>query len=95
MKFFQIDSFKVYNHITQRDLEKLSCHGVISVPMKINKCIKHYIAGIIDDREGACGCSKIGGTNHAVSLVGFGTDLAIPHSEVKAGRCNKYWLLKN
>jgi hypothetical protein len=72
---FKIDGFKHYNHITRHDLEKLSCHGVVSVPMRINKCIKHYVAGIIDDRTGLCGCSLMGQPNHAVALVGFGDDM--------------------
>lgn len=54
---FQIDNFKVYNHLTVRDLEKLNCAGVVAVPFRINRCIKHYISGIIDDRDGLCGCS--------------------------------------
>jgi hypothetical protein len=73
----KIDQFKAYNHLVPRDLEKLVCKGVVGVPMRINKCIKHYISGIIDDRNGACGCSKVGGPNHAVALVGFGTDLSV------------------
>ena len=50
------------------------CEGVVAVPMKINKCIKHYISGIIDDRDGLCSCSIIGGPNHAVAIVGYGED---------------------
>jgi hypothetical protein len=55
-------------------MEKLLCKGAVGVPMRINKCIKQYISGIIDDRNGDCGCSNTGGPNHAVVLVGFGTD---------------------
>ena len=61
--------------------------------MRINKCIKHYVSGIIDDRDGSCGCSSRGGPNHAVALVGFGSV-----SEKEAGgkgKCRKYWLLRN
>lgn len=56
-KAFGIDGFKAYNHLIQHDLEKLVCQGVVGVPMRINDCIKHYHSGIIDDREGLCGCS--------------------------------------
>jgi hypothetical protein len=62
--------------------------------MKINKCIKHYVSGIIDDRKGHCGCSTKGGPNHAVALVGFGTDFSITVQEESAGKCRKYWLLR-
>ena len=54
---FKIDGYKAFNHLTQRDMEKLSCHGVVGVPLRINSCIKHYVSGIIDDRKGQCGCS--------------------------------------
>lgn len=74
---FQIDGFKAYNHLIQHDLEKLACKGVVAVPMRINRCIKHYVSGIIDDRKGHCGCSTKGGPNHAVALVGFGIDFSI------------------
>ena len=74
------------------DLEKLACSGVVAVPMRINKCIKHYVSGIIDDREGQCKCSRKGGPNHAVALVGFGIDSSI---EMDSGKCRKYWLLRN
>ena len=102
---FKIDQFKVYNHVTIRDLEKLSCKGVVAVPFRINKCIKHYISGIIDDRDGLCGCSQLGGPNHAVALVGFGqvnipskADASAGWSQVEghsATQCQKYWILRN
>lgn len=102
---FQIDSFKVYNHVTKRDLEKLACEGVVAVPFRINRCIKHYISGIIDDRDGLCGCSQIGGPNHAVALVGFGQVNAVIDKEYTDGwtqvegtsgtQCEKYWILRN
>lgn len=74
----------------KRDMEKLVCHGVVAVPMRINKCIKHYISGIIDDRNGECGCSQVGGPNHAAALVGFGRDYSS-----EPGKCRDYWLLRN
>lgn len=57
MNEFQIDGYKAFNHVTRVDMEKLICEGVVAVGMKINICIKHYISGIIDDRNGECGCS--------------------------------------
>ena len=87
---FKPDGYKAYNHLTKKDLEKLSCEGVVAVGMRINLCIKHYQTGIIDDRKGDCGCSHYPGPNHAVALVGFGTDFDAPH-----GTCDKYWLLRN
>ena len=79
-KVFQIDGYKAYNHMTRVDLEKLACEGVVAVGMRINKCIKHYISGIIDDRDGSCDCSQFAGPNHAVALVGFGIDFSLPSS---------------
>jgi len=101
---FKIDNFKAYNHVTTRDLEKLSCGGVLAVPLRINRCIKHYIRGIIDDRDGLCGCSNIGGPNHAVALVGFGSVQAFSEESERgwtsaegktSTKCSKYWLLRN
>mmetsp|Transcript_11871 Transcript_11871/g.20082 ORF Transcript_11871/g.20082 Transcript_11871/m.20082 type:complete len:109 (-) Transcript_11871:62-388(-) len=63
--------------------------------MQINACIKHYVSGIIDDREGACDCSTRAGPNHAVALVGFGVDPTISYEDVRKGRCREYWLLRN
>lgn len=88
---FKIEGFKAYNHLVQRDLEKLVCQGVVGVPMRINSCIKHYKRGIIDDRKGLCGCSQRGGPNHFVALVGFGRDIEAKRN----GKCSKYWILRN
>ena len=86
---FKIDSFKVWERPTNADIEKLVCQGAVSVSMRINDCIKNYQSGIIyDGGNSTCGCSKFGGTNHAVSIVGYGTD----HTNLV---CQKYWLLKN
>lgn len=59
--------------------------------MRINDCIKNYAGGIIwdGDENATCGCSNVGGTNHAVAIVGFGTD------HTAEGPCSKYWLIKN
>lgn len=76
-------------------MEKLLCKGAVAVPMRINTCIKHYVSGIIDDREGACGCSTSGGPNHAVVLVGFGTDPNVSIQQQREGQCREYWLLRN
>ena len=75
--------------MNNRDLSRLVCGGVVTVSMRINNCIKNYESGIIDDREGACGCSWPQMTNHAVAIVGFGEDYTIVDG------CRKYWLLKN
>jgi hypothetical protein len=64
----------VYENMNNADLERLVCHGVISVSMRINDCIKNYKGGIITDKDGVCGCSKQASTNHAVAIVGFGRD---------------------
>ena len=69
--------YKIYNHIRSRDLEKLVCKGVVAAPLKINKCIKHYISGIIDDSNNYCDCSSSSGPNHAVAIVGFGEDFEL------------------
>ena len=74
---FKIDDYKIYNHIRGRDLEKLVCKGVVAAPLKINKCIKHYISGIIDDSNNDCDCSSSSGPNHAVAIVGFGEDFEL------------------
>ena len=92
---FQIDQFKAYNHLLAHDLEKLACKGAVAVPMRINRCIKNYVSGIIDDRNGACDCSTKGGPNHAVLLVGFGTDFSITKAQQIDGQCRDYWLLRN
>lgn len=47
-----------------------------------------YKSGIIDDRDGKCGCSKPESTNHAVTIVGYG-------EEANIKGCKKYWLIKN
>jgi hypothetical protein len=56
-------------------MEKLVCHGTVSVSIRINDCIKNYKSGVIYDGDGKCGCSKVKSGNHAVSIVGFGTDV--------------------
>lgn len=86
---FKIDAFKAWERPTTADMEKLVCQGAVSVSIRINDCIKNYQSGIIYDGENStCGCSSIGGTNHAVALVGFGTD---PENT----ECQNYWLVKN
>jgi hypothetical protein len=72
---FKIDSFKAWERPSVADMEKMVCQGTVSVSIRINDCIKNYESGIIFDGENStCGCSHIGGTNHAVALVGYGTD---------------------
>jgi hypothetical protein len=56
------------------DLEKLVCHGPVTVSIRINDCIKNYKSGIISDNNGQCGCSYPEMTNHAVNIVGWGQD---------------------
>ena len=73
-KLYQIDHYKVYENLNNADLEKLVCHGVVSVSIRINDCIKSYKKGIITDKNNVCGCSKLTSTNHAVAIVGFGRD---------------------
>ena len=85
---FKIDHYKVYNYMNNRDLERLVCQGAVSAAIRINNCIKSYQSGIIDDRDGKCGCSHPESTNHAVTLVGYGED-------VQNRGCEKYWLIKN
>ena len=94
---FRIDGYKAYDHILRHDLEKLVCQGAVAVPMKINRCIKPSIAGIIDDSDGLCGCS-IGGPNHAVTLVGFGKQVEAGWTAKEGeanGQCSSYWILRN
>ena len=88
---FKIDGFKAYERPTVLDVEKLACQGAVSVSMRINDCIKNYAGGIIydGDENSTCGCSNVGGTNHAVAIVGFGED------HLAEGKCKKYWLVKN
>jgi C1A family cysteine protease len=71
-------------------MEKLVCQGAVSTSIRINDCIKNYAGGIIwdGDENATCGCSNVGGTNHAVAIVGYGVD----HSNEI---CRKYWILKN
>lgn len=86
---FQINTFKAYEEPSNADIEKLVCQGVVSVSFRINDCIKNYKSGIIfDGANSTCGCSRVGGTNHAVAIVGFGED---PLN----AECQKYWLVKN
>ena len=87
---FKIDHFKAYEIALNSDIEKLVCQGVVSVSIRINDCIKNYKSGIIyDGGNHTCGCSTIGGTNHAVAIVGFGRDFETD------GPCTDYWLVKN
>lgn len=86
---YKIDAFKAWERSRTVDLEKLVCQGTVSVSIRINECIKNYQSGIIYDQDGSCGCSfNGGGTNHAVAIVGFGTDTT---NKV----CQKFWLVKN
>ena len=86
---FKIDGFKAWERPTTADIEKLVCQGTVSVSIRINDCIKQYQSGIIyDGVNSTCGCSDIGGTNHAVAIVGYGTD----HENTE---CQQYWILKN
>ena len=41
-KVYWIDHYKVYEYMTNKDLEKLVCHGTISVSIRINDCLKNY-----------------------------------------------------
>lgn len=43
--------------MTNDDLKRLACRGVVSVGMRINTCIKNYESGIIYDGDASCGCS--------------------------------------
>lgn len=85
---FKIDSFKAWERPTTEDMEKLVCQGTVSVSIRINDCIKLYKSGIIYDGDSVCGCGNIGGTNHAVAIVGYGVE---HENEV----CKKYWIVKN
>jgi C1A family cysteine protease len=74
--------------MTNEDLMRLSCKGVVSVGIRINNCIKNYQSGILYDGDGSCGCSQPQSTNHAAAIVGFGRD---HKNEV----CKDYWIVKN
>ncbi|CDW81043.1 cysteine protease [Stylonychia lemnae] len=87
-KTYQIDAFKVYEKINNEDMEKLVCQGTVSISIRINDCIKSYKSGILHDNDGSCGCSKVKSGNHAVAIVGFGTD-------ENAVGCKDYWIIKN
>jgi hypothetical protein len=70
---YKTSGFKAYERITNADLEKLVCYGTVSVSIRINNCLKAYKGGILYDGDGKCGCtSSVGGTNHAVAIVGYG-----------------------
>jgi hypothetical protein len=72
---FKTGGFKAYERVTNTDLEKLVCQGTVSVSIRINNCLKSYKSGILYDGDGKCGCtSTVGGTNHAVAIVGFGEE---------------------
>ena len=86
---FKIDTFKAWERARTVDIEKLVCQGTVSVSIRINKCVKNYKSGIIYDNDKSCGCTFYGGgTNHAVAIVGYGTDKTNT-------MCQKYWLVKN
>ena len=74
-KVYLGEDFKAYEAVSNREMEKLVCHGTVSVSIRINDCIKNYKSGIIYDGDGKCGCSRVKSGNHAVSIVGFGTDI--------------------
>ena len=68
-------------------MKNLVCQGAVSIHFYVNDCIKNYASGIITDFEGECDCSGHG-FNHAVTIVGHGTD-------VSNAACKNYWLIKN
>jgi hypothetical protein len=45
--------------MNNEDLERLACHGVVSVGIRINDCTKNYVSGIMYDGDDSCGCTKI------------------------------------
>lgn len=94
---FQIGSFKGYELPLTSDIEKLVCLGSVAVSIRINDCIKNYKSGIITEGpKMACGCSSIGGTNHAVAIVGYGEEEGIVNNaNSTTPTCRKYWLVKN
>lgn len=55
---FTIDAYKVYEYMTNEDLMRLACRGVVSVGIRINNCIKNYESGVLYDGDGVCGCSQ-------------------------------------
>jgi C1A family cysteine protease len=95
---FKSSAFKAYERVTNADLEKLVCQGTVSVSIRINNCLKNYKGGILYDGDGKCGCTNtVGGTNHAVAIVGYGElqeDVSAPGNNT-ASPCRKYWLVKN
>ena len=70
-----------YTHTIKADLQKMPLAVAISAN---NIYIHSYTSGIIDGPD--CGFGLYNGMNHAVLLVGYGTDEATGF---------EYWLLKN
>lgn len=87
-KVYQTEGFKIYERINNYDLEKLVCEGAVAVPVRINDCFKNYAGGILTNEE--CGCnSRLGMTNHAVTIVGFGKEIQM------GATCEHYWIVRN
>ncbi len=57
--------------------------GPISVAIAVPDTLMNYKSGVYDDKKG---CDGSGGQDHAVLVVGYGTD-------IKSGL--DYWLVKN
>lgn len=72
----------------------LNMYGPHAVSMDFSGPIVNYKSGIYDDPTNNCNSAIVGGTmtkpyNHAVSLVGYGSELN------NAGVMTDYWLIKN
>ena len=71
-KAYQLDDFKIFSNVLNKDMRKLVCQGAVSVNFFMNDCIKQYASGVLTDNNDECGCSKDLAINHAVTIVGFG-----------------------
>jgi len=81
--------FDLWNRIDSLDIDAiktaLSTYGVLDVAVYATYNFSNYTGGIFINSDTTCPDNEYTATNHAVSLVGWGTDIS--HGD--------YWILRN
>jgi C1A family cysteine protease len=65
--------------------QALATYGVLDVAVLVSNSFEDYIGGVFSDTKTACEYGAYTATNHAVALVGWGTDPVL----------GVYWILRN
>jgi Papain family cysteine protease len=81
-----------WRFVTSQDEDEMMCYVALYGPLHVSMFVKditltNYKAGIWDDPKNTCPTD--GSINHALALVGFGTEMS------QTGELMDYWLVQN